>query len=133
VALTLSPSVSMSDCLTSPLSAPFFLCGWLPGITVSMTQAKKKGREGKESLVEQIRESVDSFPHVYVFAIENVRNSLLKDIRTEQKDSSRFFMGKNKVMALALGTSSETEYRDNLHKISTVWLLTVVPPTHPTP
>ena len=31
---------------------------------------------------------------------------------------TRFFFGKNKVMAHALGKSEETEHRKNLHKIS---------------
>jgi mRNA turnover protein 4 len=30
----------------------------------------------------------------------------------------RFFFGKNKVMAFALGKSIEDEYKDNLHKLS---------------
>jgi hypothetical protein len=31
---------------------------------------------------------------------------------------SRFFFGKNKVMAIALGRGIEDEYRDNLHRLS---------------
>lgn len=83
--------------------------------SVSLTQAKKKGRVGKESLVEEIRESIDSFAHCYVFSIANVRNHHLKEIRTEMKETCRFFMGKNKVMAVALGATKEDEYRENLH------------------
>ena len=30
----------------------------------------------------------------------------------------RFFFGKNKVMSLALGRTTEDEYKDNLHKLS---------------
>lgn len=30
----------------------------------------------------------------------------------------RFYFGKNKVMALALGRTQEDEYKDNLHKLS---------------
>ena len=29
-----------------------------------------------------------------------------------------FFFGKNKVMAIGLGRTKETEYKDNLHKLS---------------
>ena len=42
-------------------------------------------------------------------------------MRTDEKKgfrSSRLFLGKNKVMQLALGTSPDTEYEDGLHKIS---------------
>ena len=58
-------------------------------LAVSMTQTKKKGRAGKESLVDLVRESVDSYSHLYVFSIANVRNYHLKGIRTDMKDSSR--------------------------------------------
>jgi mRNA turnover protein 4 len=48
-----------------------------------------------------------------------MRNTFLKEIRSEFKDS-RFFLGKNKVMAKALGTTSEDEYKENLRQISKV-------------
>jgi hypothetical protein len=35
----------------------------------------------------------------------------------------RFFLGKNKVMALALGRTPEEEPKENLHKISQVVIL----------
>lgn len=34
------------------------------------------------------------------------------------RQDSRFFMGKNKVMMLALGRTVENEYQDNLHQVS---------------
>ncbi|KOX67864.1 mRNA turnover protein 4 like protein [Melipona quadrifasciata] len=46
-----------------------------------------------------------------------MRNDKLKNIRSEWKDS-RFFFGKNKVIALGLGRSLETEIENNLHKLS---------------
>lgn len=46
-----------------------------------------------------------------------MRNSKLKDIRGDWKDS-RFFFGKNKIMALGLGKSPEEEAEDELHKLS---------------
>ncbi|XP_048508120.1 mRNA turnover protein 4 homolog isoform X2 [Athalia rosae] len=46
-----------------------------------------------------------------------MRNNKLKDIRGNWKDS-RFFFGKNKIMALGLGKSPEEEAEDGLHKLS---------------
>ena len=43
----------------------------------------------------------------------------MKEIRSEFKDS-RFFLGKNKVMAKALGTTVEDEYKENLRQVSKV-------------
>jgi mRNA turnover protein 4 len=50
-----------------------------------------------------------------------MRNTFLKEIRSEFKDS-RFFLGKNKVMAKALGTTVEDEYKENLRQVSKVGL-----------
>lgn len=82
-----------------------------------MTQTKKKGLESKQKLIEEIRDSVDKYARIFIFSIENMRNAKLKDVRQEWKHS-RFFFGKNKVMSLALGSTKENEYRDNLHKVS---------------
>ncbi|XP_075238210.1 ribosomal protein LP0-like isoform X2 [Lycorma delicatula] len=46
-----------------------------------------------------------------------MRNSKLKDVRGYWKDS-RFFFGKNKVMALALGKSPEDEIMDQLSQLT---------------
>lgn len=46
-----------------------------------------------------------------------MRNNKLKDLRAEWKDS-RFFFGKNKVIALALGKSAEDEITEGIHKLS---------------
>ncbi|CAL1288209.1 unnamed protein product [Larinioides sclopetarius] len=45
-----------------------------------------------------------------------MRNSKMKNVR-EQWKQSRFCIGKNKVMAMALGRTPEEEYRPNLHKV----------------
>lgn len=46
-----------------------------------------------------------------------MRNNKLKDMRCAWKHS-RFFLGKNKVMVVALGKGSADEYKDGLHKVS---------------
>jgi len=84
---------------------------------VNLTKTEKKGRAGKESLVEEVRKSVDKYEYIWVFSVENMRNNFLKDIRNEWK-TSRFFFGKNKVMAKALGTTPEDEYKEGLKQLS---------------
>ncbi|XP_013777471.1 mRNA turnover protein 4 homolog isoform X1 [Limulus polyphemus] len=84
---------------------------------ISLTNTRKKGLELKQHLIEEIQKCVDSYAHVFVFSVQNMRNSKLKDVRQEWKHS-RFFFGKNKVMTLALGHKPEDEHRDNLHLIS---------------
>nr|CAG4641964.1 EOG090X0BJA [Eurycercus lamellatus] len=84
---------------------------------ISLTQTKKKGLSGKQQLVEDVRSCVEKYSHVYLFSVQNMRNSKLKFIRNEWKDS-RFFLGKNRVIAVALGKSKEDECKENIHEIS---------------
>jgi len=85
---------------------------------VSLTKVKKKTKESKFALVEAIRSCVSEYKTLLLFTVENMRTSKFVQIRQEFKRDSRFFFGKNNVMAIALGRSAEDEYRDGLHKIS---------------
>eukprot|EP00055_Hartaetosiga_balthica_P006447 m.20216 g.20216 ORF g.20216 m.20216 type:complete len:222 (-) comp5226_c0_seq1:1519-2184(-) len=84
---------------------------------VSLTRTNSKGREGKKALIEDVQECIDEYASIYVFSVDDMRNSKLKDLRVKWRDS-RFFFGKNKVIALALGSCSGDEYRTNTHHIS---------------
>jgi len=84
---------------------------------VSLTKTKRKGHENKEILINAIRECVDSYKYLYVFSVQNMRSNKVKEIRSQFHDS-RFFMGKNKVMQIALGRSVEDEIKKDLHLIS---------------
>ncbi|CAG9937574.1 unnamed protein product [Clonostachys rosea f. rosea IK726] len=69
---------------------------------VHMTQVSKKTRDQKEQLFKNIRDAVPEYQHVFVFSVDNMRNSHLKDVRRELSDC-RIFFGKTKLMAKALG------------------------------
>jgi mRNA turnover protein 4 len=56
---------------------------------VHMTQVAKKGREHKERIFENIRECVPQYQHIFVFGVDNSRNTHLQEIRKELKDDSR--------------------------------------------
>ncbi|KAG7164891.1 mRNA turnover protein 4 homolog [Homarus americanus] len=84
---------------------------------ISLTRTKKKGLEFKQNLVEEIRSCIASYARIFVFSADHVKTNKLKDMRLEW-GHSRFFLGKNKVMALALGRTPEEEIYDNLHKVS---------------
>lgn len=84
---------------------------------ISLTQTKKKGLSGKQTLVEDVRSCVEKYSNIYLFSVQNMRNNKLKFIRNEWKDS-RFFLGKNRVIAVALGKSKEDECKENIHEIS---------------
>lgn len=84
---------------------------------VSLTKTSKKGRELKQGIVSEVRKCVDDYSSVYVFSFLNMRSKLLKEVRMDFRKDSRFFMGKNKVMVLALGKSEADEYQDNLREV----------------
>jgi mRNA turnover protein 4 len=47
-----------------------------------------------------------------------MRTEQFKELREELKDSSRFLMGSNKVLQVALGKSESDEIKTNIHLLS---------------
>jgi mRNA turnover protein 4 len=84
---------------------------------VHLTQVAKKDKELRTKLFDNVREAADSFSHIYVFGVQNMRNTYLKDVRTHFSDS-RIFFGKTKVMAKALGLTDAEEYQPGLCKLT---------------
>ncbi|KAH8672523.1 ribosomal protein L10-domain-containing protein [Tricladium varicosporioides] len=79
---------------------------------VHLTKVDKKGKELTLKLFSNVRECLDQYQYCYVFSVDNMRNTYLKDVRNELSDS-RLFFGKTKVMAKALGATPEDEYQEN--------------------
>jgi mRNA turnover protein 4 len=79
----------------------------------TLSQTRKKGREMKSELLQEIRDCTDKYQHIFLFNVENMRNSKLKEVRSQWK-SSRFFFGKNRVLQAALGRTEAEEYREGL-------------------
>lgn len=84
---------------------------------VSLTKTDKKGLGFKQHCIDDIRNCIEKYDSVYLFSVFNMRNTLLKEVRGEWRDS-RFFFGKNRIMKLGLGTSDSTEVEKDLHKLS---------------
>lgn len=85
---------------------------------VTLSETKKKGREHKESVINAVRKAAEDYISVYVFSFENMRNSKFKELRERLKSSSRFFLGSNKVLQIALGRTAADEVKDGIHKAS---------------
>ncbi|OKL58238.1 Ribosome assembly factor mrt4 [Talaromyces atroroseus] len=79
--------------------------------------SKKNHKEQTRRLFANIRESVEKYDHLFVFSVDNMRNTYLKDVRTKFSDG-RLFFGKTKVMAVALGNTPETAFAENLNKLT---------------
>uniref|UniRef100_A0A336MVX9 Ribosome assembly factor mrt4 n=2 Tax=Culicoides sonorensis TaxID=179676 RepID=A0A336MVX9_CULSO len=75
---------------------------------ISLTKTDKKGVGMKQHIIEDIQSCCNKYDNIFLFSVENMRNSKLKEVRTEWKDS-RFFFGKNRVMQVGLKNFVSTE------------------------
>lgn len=85
---------------------------------VTLSKTKKKGKEHKEVIVNSIREAAEKYSSLFMFSFENMRNLKFKEFRDQLKSTSRFFLGSNKVMQVALGRSAADEIMPGIHKVS---------------
>lgn len=54
---------------------------------VHLSKVDKKGKELSQKLFANVQEAADNFSYIFVFSVENMRNSYLKDVRAEFSDS----------------------------------------------
>jgi len=78
---------------------------------------KKPSKEKSATLYAAVQAATEEYQHIFVFGVENMRNTFLKDVRQHFADS-RLFFGKTKVMAKALGSSPEDEHAPGLSKLT---------------
>ena len=69
-------------------------------------------------LVQNVREAVEEYKNAFIVSFESIRTGPLKVITVKWRDDSKFFLGKNKVMQVALGRAPEEEPADNTHLLS---------------
>jgi len=83
---------------------------------VSLTKTAKHGMNWKKKIVTELREAGDTYENIYVFRVFGMRGAGLRELRRSWRDS-KLFLGKNKVMAIALGKTVETEQHPGVHQI----------------
>ncbi|KAK5069013.1 mRNA turnover and ribosome assembly protein, partial [Cryomyces antarcticus] len=54
---------------------------------VHLSKTEKKGKELTHRLFAAVRESADQYQYCFVFSVENMRNTYLKEVRSEFADS----------------------------------------------
>ena len=84
---------------------------------VTLTKSKKVDREQKGQLVEDIRACASEYSTCFVFTYANMRTNKMDGLRAKFR-SGRFFLGRNKVMGLAIGRTPETECMDDIHRVT---------------
>jgi len=86
-------------------------------VTLSKVQ-KKGGMEYKNSQIQIIREAIPNFKNFFTFSTDNTRNSVLKQLRLDWKDDSRFFQTKRRLIQIAFGRDESSELLPNLSKFA---------------
>ncbi len=59
---------------------------------VNLSKVQKKGRDLKDKTFATVQECCSQYPYLFVFSVENMRNTYLKDVRT-QLDDSKYIAG----------------------------------------
>ena len=77
-------------------------------------------KESKLALGNELRAQLDTYDHVWLFDLGDIRNDALKELRAQWRGTGRFFFGRGRVMAKALGETEETEHEPGLSKIAEV-------------
>lgn len=54
---------------------------------VHLSNVEKKGKELSERLFNNVREAAENYQYIFVFDVENMRNTYLKEVRQEFSDS----------------------------------------------
>lgn len=94
----------------------------MPFNTVALTKTEKRStRDHKAAVIQNVRTAVDEHESIYVFSYENMRSTKFKNIRMhfrDESDKTRIFLGKNKLLQIALGRTPEEEYADNLRHMA---------------
>lgn len=54
---------------------------------VHLSKVEKKGKELTIKTYANVQACVDQYPYLYVFAVDNMRNTYLKEVRVQLSDS----------------------------------------------
>lgn len=85
---------------------------------VSLTKTKKSNiSEKKLDLVEKIQKYLNNYKYCYVFHYKNMTVMPMQELRNYWSDS-KFVVGKNKVLQIALGRNEEETFKKNTFKLS---------------
>lgn len=86
---------------------------------VSLTKTKKSNVSDKKlDLVEKIQKYLNNYKYCYVFSYKNMTTMPMQELRNYWSDS-KFVIGKNKVLQIALGRTEEESFKLNTHLLAT--------------
>ena len=74
--------------------------------------------EQKQELILRIRKAIDEYTSIVSFQLHNQRTTHMNEVRQHFRGRGRFYLGRNKLMQIALGRDAESEYRPGLAEMS---------------
>ena len=84
---------------------------------VALTKVIKKENIKKNQIVDKVRKYLDEYEYCYVFGYKNMTTMPMQALR-QYWDDSKFIVGKNKVLQIALGKCEDSSYKTNTFKLS---------------
>ena len=64
-----------------------------------------------------MQEAIDTYKNAFVLSFTNIRAGPFKALAHKMRDDSKFFLGKNKVIQVAMGKTSEDEHGPNTSQL----------------
>ncbi|GAW81582.1 ribosome biogenesis protein MRT4 [Plasmodium gonderi] len=90
-------------------------------ITISLTKVKKKlnKKELKEQKLSELKKFIE-IPNIFIYVLDirTCSNNNLKQAIEYFKPDGKFFIGKNKLMKVALGKNEKSEFKPNVFKVA---------------
>jgi len=84
---------------------------------VSLTKTAKHGKEWKKEMYTKVRDSAEAYNNIFVIRMDGLRIGAISEVRKHFR-GSEIYMGKNKVMQIALGKDQASEVNENIHKLA---------------
>lgn len=87
---------------------------------IALTKVGKKNyvTDKKSIILEKVQSYLNDYEYYYVFSYKNMTTLAMQSLRNYFNDS-KFVIGKNKVLQVALGRTEEDEQKLNSSKLST--------------
>jgi len=87
-------------------------------VPLSKVQKKNENISSKKvELVDKVKNFLDDYQYCYVIKYKNMTNLPMQELRNYWK-TSKFVVGKNKVLHVVLGKTEDDEYKLNTHKLT---------------
>jgi mRNA turnover protein 4 len=84
---------------------------------VPITKVGKKEHDKKNHIIENVQKCLNDYDYCYAFSYKNMTAMPMQALRQYWKDS-KFVIGKNKVLQVALGRTEEDSYKLNSYHLS---------------